>query len=247
MNKYIKYLFFAFVFVFYHFSIGQSLKDSIPIDKDKELSIRKLPSNFKENYKGDEFTYEYNFDAQQKSIWEQFKMWLSHKFKEWFGFADTKKASEFTGNFIKIIYIIVILIVLYFIIKTLLNKEGNWVFGRSTAKINIHATNLDENILITDYDNLIIKAKQKEDYRLAIRYSYLKSLKKLAEFDIIEWDYEKTNSDYYREIKNLDLKNQFQYISYIYNYCWYGEFNLNHLEYIEAENSFNKLINSIRK
>jgi len=233
--------------VFCHFSIGQSVKDSLSIDKDKELQIRKLPDNFKKNYKGDEFTYEYNFDAQQKSVWEQFKMWLSDKFKEWFGFADSRKAAKFTGNFIKIMYIIIILIVLYFILKTLLNKEGNWVFGRSAAKIDIHATDLDENILITNYDNLITKAKDDENYRLAIRYGYLKSLKKLAESEIIEWDYEKTNSDYYREIKNDDLKRQFQYISYIYNYCWYGEFKLNQIEYLEAENSFNKLINSIRK
>jgi hypothetical protein len=127
----------------------------------------------------------------------------------------------------------------------LINKEGNWIFGRNSDKINIDVTALDENILETNYEALIQKAVQANNYRLAIRYYYLKTLKKLAEASKIEWEYEKTNLDYYHEIENKELKNQFQYISYIYNYCWYGEFELSDTAFNEAKTSFNTLYKSI--
>jgi hypothetical protein len=222
-----------------------SVQDTLRIDQSSNIELRKLPKNFKENYTSKEFVYEYNFDAHKKSIWEKFKIWITNKFKEWFGFVDQDKAASFTSNLFKIIYIIVFLLVLYFIIKTLINKEGNWIFGRNSDKINIEVTALDENVLETNYENLIQKAVNASNYRLAVRYYYLKTLKKLAESSKIEWEYEKTNLDYYNEIENKELKSQFQYISYIYNYCWYGEFELNNTAFNDAKTSFKTLFKSI--
>jgi hypothetical protein len=55
----------------------------------------------------------------------------------------------------------------------------------------------------------------------------------MSDKNIIEWDIEKTNSDYSYEIKNEKLKEDFNYLSYLYNYIWYGEFEL-------TEDTFNK-------
>lgn len=219
--------------------------DSLNVDYSNPIELRKLPENFKEKYTADEFIYEYNLDAHKKSIWEQFKIWLAHKFEEWFSAVDTSNAKNVTNNFIKVIYIIIFLTVLYFIIKTLINKEGNWVFGRNSDKINIQVTDLEEHVLETNYEKLIQKAVNDNNYRLAVRYYYLKSLKKLAQANKIEWEYEKTNLDYYYEIEDSKLQGQFQYISYIYNYCWYGEFELSNVAFNEAKSSFNSLYKSI--
>jgi hypothetical protein len=77
---------------------------------------------------------------------------------------------------------------------------------------------------------------------LATRYYYLWLLKTLSDRNIIEWDIEKTNGDYLNEISNLELKNEFQFLSYVYEYSWYGEFNLNETDFEKTEIAFLKLI-----
>ncbi len=77
---------------------------------------------------------------------------------------------------------------------------------------------------------------------MATRYYYLWLLKTLSDRNIIEWDIEKTNGDYLNEISNLELKNEFQFLSYVYEYSWYGEFNLNETDFEKTEIAFLKLI-----
>jgi hypothetical protein len=67
----------------------------------------------------------------------------------------------------------------------------------------------------------------------------------MSEKQIIEWDAEKTNSDYVYEIKNEQFKNNFNYLSYLYNYIWYGEFDIDDVTFEKAKASFEKTIQSI--
>ena len=59
---------------------------------------------------------------------------------------------------------------------------------------------------------------------------------------IIEWDVEKTNSDYLYEIKNQEIKDEFAYLLYLYNNIWYGEFELDDATFAKAKNAFEKAI-----
>ena len=126
-----------------------------------------------------------------------------------------------------------------------MNDDGNWVFGRKSDKVIINASEIENNIHKTDFTALIEEALLKNDYRLAIRYYYLLSLKQLAKKELIEWDSEKTNYDYYQEIQGEKIKEQFQYISYIYDYCWYGEFNIEKPEFNASEKAFKQLFELI--
>ena len=58
----------------------------------------------------------------------------------------------------------------------------------------------------------------------------------------IEWDIEKTNSDYLSEIQSEDLKKDFRFLSYVYEYSWYGEFEINDTDFSKTETAFLKLI-----
>jgi hypothetical protein len=62
---------------------------------------------------------------------------------------------------------------------------------------------------------------------------------------MIVWDIEKTNSDYLYEIKELSQKEDFAYLSYLYNYIWYGEFELDEATFLKAKTAFEKTIKSI--
>ena len=83
---------------------------------------------------------------------------------------------------------------------------------------------------------------QSGEKRLTIRYYYLWLLKIMAQKQIIEWDIEKTNSDYLYELKDQAQKEDFTYLSYLYNYIWYGEFEMDETTFAKAKNDFEKSI-----
>jgi hypothetical protein len=62
---------------------------------------------------------------------------------------------------------------------------------------------------------------------------------------MIVWDIEKTNSDYLYEIKEQSQKEEFAYLSYLYNYIWYGEFELDEATFLKAKTAFEKTIKSL--
>ncbi|WP_340154808.1 hypothetical protein [uncultured Winogradskyella sp.] len=132
-------------------------------------------------------------------------------------------------------------IVLYLLIKFLLENPVSSVFKTETAAIEGFSY-VEENIEQIDFENLISKALKEQNYRLATRYLYLKSLKSLANKQVIEWHYEKTNSDYLNEIKDCQLKTLFKRVSYIYDYVWYGEFPIDEESFNKNKADFNQLI-----
>ena len=100
----------------------------------------------------------------------------------------------------------------------------------------------EENIIKNeDIQQLIKEAVAQKNYRLAIRYYYLGILKLLTEKDFIEWQLQKTNSDYLAEINNDDIKLNFSKITWLYDYIWYGDFAIDENGYSRAERSFLEL------
>lgn len=217
--------------------------DSLKID-DSKIQPRYF-DNLKEKYIDDDFIYEYN--AQNSGWWSRFKQWLSDLFKSWFDIKNSERANDITDLMLKIGGIIIFLLVVYFIFKAVMNEEGQWVFGKSSDKNIIPVTDVENNLSNTDFNTLTSDAEKSGEFRLAIRYYYLWLLKELSAAEIIEYDVEKTNSDYHNEIAPKSIKKQFAYTSYLYNYIWYGEFDVNNQDFDKAKNSFVKFLNTIKE
>ncbi|WCO02625.1 DUF4129 domain-containing protein [Psychroserpens ponticola] len=220
-----------------------TLQDSIYTDT--EARDKRAYENLKEKYSGDEFIYERSIE--NSGWWSRFKQWLSDVFKDLFSLNSDAKASNVTDIVLKIFYIVIFLLVVYFIVKAIINKEGKWVFGRSSDKSIIPITDIENNIYETDFKALITTAESENNYRLAIRYYYLWLLKTLSKAEIIDYDVEKTNSDYYYEIEHDVTKEEFSYTSYLYNYIWYGEFDIDEPQFNKAKNAFTQFLNSIKE
>ena len=218
------------------------LQDTLVVDQSN-LTIREF-DNLTEKYNDDDFIYEQAINSA--GWWTRFKQQLSDFFRDLFNIKNKGQASDLVDLLLQIGGIILFLLVVYFIFKAIVNKEGQWVFGKKSDKSIIPVTDVENNIHTTNFKQLIAQAEQTNNYRLAIRYYYLWLLKKLTELEIIEYDVEKTNSDYQNEIIAKDIKNEFSYTSYLYNYIWYGEFNVNHLEFNRAKQAFTKLISTLK-
>ena len=92
---------------------------------------------------------------------------------------------------------------------------------------------------------LIDAALKAQNYRLAVRFYYLLLLQKLAQKDIIDWQVQKTNADYVYEIKNEVLRTDFTRLTRIYDFIWYGNFEVSQNAFSKAEQEFKKTTSSL--
>jgi hypothetical protein len=203
------------------------------------IVLKQFDTKFKDKYKNANYIYEFKTPA--KTAWDRFLDWLSDLIRSLFQFSTTGVAGSLIGIIFKIIMFGIIIFVIYLITKAILNKEGQWVFGKNSKSI-IEYSNIEKNLHNTDFDKLIKNSEANGENRLVVRYYYLWLLKRLSDKGLIIWDIEKTNSDYLYELKNQSDKEQFEYLSYLYNYIWYGEFELDQETFVKAKTAFEKAI-----
>jgi hypothetical protein len=239
------------------FSISINAQDSLTIvNKDSiiynpknnkidnsDIIIQKFDSKFKTKYQSSDFQYEVK--VAEKGIWDRFLEWLAYLFKKIFGLSDGV-SSNAVNITLKTIAILIIVYVIYIIAKLILNKEGQWIFGKSTTKKVVSHEDIERNLKHIDFEKLIKETLKTGDKRLAIRYYYLWLLKRMSEQNIIDWNPEKTNSDYLYEIKSEKLKQDFNHFSYLYNYTWYGEFDIDDQTFINEKALLEKTLQSIK-
>ncbi len=218
-------------------------ESDIIADTNDSIQKSEFSPNFKSKYKSEEFDYEVKIP--EKNIWERFKEWLADLFRRLFNFSNPETSMNVVVVLLKSLAIAIILLVIYLIVKSIMNKDGQWVFGKNSDRKIIRHEEIERNLHRVDFEKLIKEAVASGEKRLSIRYYYLWLLKRMSEKSIIQWDPEKTNSDYLYEIENEKLKDNFRYLSYLYNYIWYGEFDVDEATFEKATNTFQKIIQSL--
>jgi len=239
VNKFLSILFLITTFCF---GQNDSLHPKEEVIYDTENSKpNEFSPKFNEKYTSNEFLYETKVDDSKLSAWNRFWKSVGDFFRELFDFSNADGTLTGLSIFMKIIAFIIIGFVIFMIVKIIINKEGGWVFGKSSENIKVSDL-VEENIHSIDFKKLITTSKSDKEFRTSIRYYYLWLLKSMSDKNIIEWDIEKTNSDYLYEIKNPEIKSEFQFLSYIYEYSWYGEFAVSETDFQKVEKSFLKAI-----
>lgn len=223
------------LFLFFGNAIGFS-----QVQSDSLFHNSRKFGNLKEKYTDNDFNY-IEKTKIDTSAWDRFWSAVGQFLRDLFDFGNGAKALSGIEIAMKIIAFLVIIFVIYLIVKVIINKEGGWIFGKSAKKIKVSEIT-EEDIHSMDFYSSITKAKKENNWRLATRYYYLWLLKSFSDKEIIEWDIEKTNADYLNEISNLELKNEFQFLSYVYEHSWYGEFELSKTDFERTETTFQKLI-----
>ena len=99
--------------------------------------------------------------------------------------------------------------------------------------------------LQNDFDKLIADAEAAQNFRLAIRYRFIRIMKKLDVNGAIHFAIDKTNSMYLAEM-NETYRAPFSKISRYYEYIWYGKADLPENDYRELAGVFTEFEKSIR-
>ena len=216
----------------------------IQIDSEA-VEAKTFTKNFQKKYTDSDFNYEKK--APEKNLWDRFKDWIASLFRRLFSFSDPQTSLKFAAIFLRIVAVIVIVLVIYLIVKAIINKEGQWIFGKNANKRTLHYSDIEKNIHLLDFEKLIKESLEAGEKRTAVRYYYLWLLKTMAQHNYIEWDIEKTNSDYLYDIQNPKDKEEFTYLSYLYNYIWYGEFEIDDAVFNKTENRFKNALKTFSR
>jgi len=192
-------------------------------------------------------SFDYLKTVENDSWWTRFKRWVNmryQQFTDWL-FGDYK-AYEFVAVLLKILpYLILggfIGLMIWLFMRLIParslfeEKEVPQVFLNDEENI-VRSENIGELI-----DNAIIDG----DYRLAVRYYYLQLLRQLNQKKLINYEFQKTNSEYLNEIKADNLQLQLKKVMRIYDFIWYGSFSLSEPDFHLAQRNFQELQASIK-
>lgn len=222
-------------------SFAQGEQNSIVrIDTLSVLTKRQLDANYSKKYIGEEFNYATKTGESQNLI-ARFINWAGKGLHRIFGIELSPQLLQALEYFI---YFLLVILAIYLIVKVLINENFNSIFNKKAKSFSdINLT--EEHIETIDLNNLLRTALESDDYRLAIRYQFLLTLQKLSKNDIIQWHFDKTNSDYQTEISQPTIQKIFKKVAYLYDHIWYGEqaIDLNKYEKSVLDfESINKLI-----
>ena len=234
---------FILFFIFLNTLSAQTIQqDSVTVVLDDGPIVEKgFSEDLSQKYSGEDFNYNENEEEAQNLLGRAIS-WFFQQLEKLFGVDISPELLDVVEF---LVYLLLTVFIGYFIIKLLLGQNTSSLFSRKTATVN-PLTIAEEHIENINLDTFISDALAQKNYRLAIRYMYLKALKELSFHNIIAWHFEKTNNDYHNEIKDPLLKDNFKKVSYLYDYVWYGEFDLDEIGFINAQKDFERLTNQLK-
>jgi hypothetical protein len=210
----------------------------LPATDVLEVEVRLLDENKIDKYKNDpDFKYDSNQPEAEDWI-TKIKNWINQQL-------SNIVSSETYSTILDYIYYGLMIIALILIIRGLLKADRR---GLIFGKINTQALKTiesQENLSELNFDDLIISAIETKNYKLAIRYLYLKSLHSLANQGFIELRDNKTNYQYLSEIKNSQIAAAFHNTTRLFEWAWYGEFPIDENLLKSSQNKFKELFGLI--
>lgn len=228
------------------FLLSFEVSDSIEINETHALeNIRQFNIEKLNEFKKDE-----NFIYQNNSEYNiDFYNWLANKLESFFKwlFGDIGEGTGKTIAFILrfLMWALFIFCIIFGVAKMLGIQLNSFLFKPSDVKPDIPYSIIDENIHELNFNELIEQALSDKNYRYAVRLQYLKSLKVLADKDLIEWKKNKTNHDYLLEVNNSPFHNEFGKLTKTFNYIWYGDKHINLSEYQSTQIQFSNFFKQV--
>ncbi|AVR46094.1 DUF4129 domain-containing protein [Christiangramia fulva] len=239
------FLYISILFLFFLDAHSQE-KDSlapaeIRIDKTENLSpVSFNQEKLKEIKKDNAFNY---LNAREKeNWWTRFKSWVNAKWNQFLGWLFGEYSP---GSFMSVLFeILPYLLLLCFFALVI------WLFSRlnpgrkmmqTSEKNEVFLSKEEELVKSKDLPSLLKEAVKAGNFRLAVRYYFLNELRKMDNLGIINYEFQKTNHDYFKEIEDPALNAEFVLITRFYEFIWYGSFKVTEKDFRIAEKEFQKI------
>jgi hypothetical protein len=245
----------CYVLLFTPLFLSARVQDSTAISNPREL-VYDLDSHQKapqfDDQKIEEYKTQDDFDyteyQEPDNWWAQFKNWVTQHWNKIIKsiFGATVIAGGFWGILFQTLMYLLVIGVLFLLGWLFMKVNPASILLEKQLAPQIELTEDEDIIQNQDIQQLIDQALQHKNYRLAIRYYYLFVLKKLSDAELIEWEAQKTNTDYSKELTDDTVQYQFKAITRLYDFIWYGNFEVNETLYQKAEKEFKSITHLIQ-
>ncbi|MGJ8549233.1 DUF4129 domain-containing protein [Winogradskyella wichelsiae] len=240
----LKWLLFCFCFV--QFSIAQQTLHAEKLD-DTILKKQSISEHHLKPYKADK-DFNYKEVVAEENFLDKAYRWFQNLLRKfWEAIFGVGTASGFLYFVFSVLPYLLLAFLIFLLVRFFLKVNSHNLITKAKKQGSILFTEEEQIIKNEDIPGLIQDAINQNNYRLAIRYYYLLALKQLTESDNISWKPQKTNEDYINEINKAYLKSEFKNITRIYDYVWYGEFNIDAVKFETLRLPFEQLNNTINK
>ena len=226
------YIIYGLLYSLNVYSIPNTSKPgfTIPLDSSK-IEVRTLTAADQEKLMGkSDYIYDKTGPAPV-SLWNRFWNWFWRLIEKIFD----SKGGKLGWNIFKMALIIAAIVII--IVLVIKNNLRTVFYGKSTA-VAIDFKEFADDINKISFEELIAQAISNKDFRKAVRLHFLKLLKELTEQNIIKWQPNKTNTDYSMELADSKYYKQFNELSFMYEYIWYGDFRLDETNFRSAISKF---------
>lgn len=208
---------------------------ALPVLKkdSSHVEVRNIPVKNLDGYKADK-----NFQYQQQgpegmSVWDRFWRWFWQKVGALMENRGVKAGLKI------LMYVAPVVIFIFAILRFMgMEKVMLWISGNKSSNpaFDIHV----EDIYGIDFNEAIGEAVAEGRYRDATRLHYLKALRTLSDLGRINWNKHKTNYDFAHDLAGTPLSKGFSDITRLYEYAWYGEFQVSAAEYDQVKDHFHQ-------
>lgn len=216
----------AFIFILILFYCNYTIAQKRVQADTSKIVVRSFDNNALQKLKQDRDFQYHRLVEPVKSIWERFWEWI------WWQIAKIMRTKQGRTSVWSVLFVLGAAAIVFFIVKVMgMNKQG--LFGRSSGSSLLYTTT-GEDINTISFNEAIKAAIDNRNFRVAIRLLYLQSLKHLSDKGYIDWQINKTNTDYISEVSGKPWQSLFKKLTYNFEYTWYGEMNV-------ADDDFQKL------
>ena len=215
-------------------------EDTVITQDTFKVELRLPPQNILDKYKNDKvFDYSPN-PGTTESLWDKIINWIN---RQLFGLQTSKTYSDIIDYLLYGLMIAALIVIIIGLFKS----EIRGFFYGAQKEQKVQFAEQEEDIHKINIDELIAQAVEQKEYKIAVRYIFLKTLKLLSDKKIIDLQSNKTNLDYFSEIKRSEVANLFSQAALGFEVAWYGDFPVDEGRYKYSKNVFNNLYEKIRE
>ncbi|QQT63847.1 DUF4129 domain-containing protein [Sphingobacterium multivorum] len=205
-----------------------TLFDSIP-KYTEERSFKMDPyQDIIKRYETDDFVYSENIKDRVGVLQR-----ILARLVDWIGSIMPDNPYKFREEFGYVFAFLAVIALAFILYIVLYNRKQYFIkHSEEESELDVLAY-VERNLMNSNLEPYIQEAIAQRNYALGIRYLQLLNIQKLAQSDHIKWKLSKTNAEFTQEIQNEELRRGFAECTRIFDYVWFGQFEL-------TEDNFNQ-------
>lgn len=211
-------------------SAGTSTDTATGETPEQPPVLRNIPDSAVRNWKGDhDFDYANDLSLWKKKQTAEEESWLQRFFD--------------SDVFRWLIYILLGGVLLFALYK-IISENNLRFFYRKPARLK-ETVKEEAELPEEDLDQLLKKAVEGKEYRMATRYHYLKTLRYLDKRELIRWHSQATDEEYVRQMNVRPQGERFRWLTSAYERVWYGKFPLDEHQFSRLSQYFQDFHNDV--